>query len=510
MGTGLIRGPAAASAPRGPVPARRLSIGAVRASRDVQVLVAITLFAAAIRFATLNVQSVWLDESATIVLVHRGFSGMLSHLSASESAPPLYYILVWAWTKVFGAGTVGFRSFSALVGTITVPVVYAAGRRVSARTGLWAAAIAACSPAMYYYSQEARAYALLILFSAAAFAVWQRAMQEPTGRRLALWSGFSILALLSHYFAVFMFLPQALLLIRRAGLRRTWAACGAFVVVGAALAPLAAAQHSNTRKSEWIEETSLGSRVLETVKLFLVGVYGPLETVTAVLAGLLVLGALALVVRRADQDARRVAANAAIVAALALLIPLVGAATHVLDVFDGRNVIAIWVPCVVIVAIGVAVRGVAHVGPVIGAALCALSLAVIAGINALPAYQRDDWRGAAHALPAPRAPRLIVSAELSSIPLSLYLPRPIIPLLGNAFTVREVDFITLRTKGSNGRAAIAPLVIRRAPPGFRLASVRRSESYAVSRFVAAQPSRVAVSTLRRIAGEAGAEVMGQR
>lgn len=72
-------------------------------------MIALTLGAAALRFATLNVQSIWLDESATMVLVRRGFSGMLSHLSSSESAPPLYYILVWAWTKLFGAGPLGFR-----------------------------------------------------------------------------------------------------------------------------------------------------------------------------------------------------------------------------------------------------------------------------------------------------------------------------------------------------------------------------------------------------------------
>ena len=100
-----------------------------------------------------------------MILVHRGLSGMLSHLSSSESTPPLYYVLVWAWTKVFGAGPIGFRSLSALAGTLTIPVMYAAGREISPRVGLWAAALAAFNPAMFYYSQEARAYALLILFA---------------------------------------------------------------------------------------------------------------------------------------------------------------------------------------------------------------------------------------------------------------------------------------------------------------------------------------------------------
>jgi uncharacterized membrane protein len=489
--------------------ATAVRIGALRLSGPAKIVLLITVLAAALRFATLNVQSIWLDEAATIVLVHRGVAGMLSHLSASESAPPLYYLLVWTWTKVFGAGPLGFRSLSALVGALTVPVLYLAGRRVSPRVGVWAAALAAVNPAMYYYSQESRAYGLLILFSAAAFVMWQRALQSPSGRRVALWGLFSILALLSHYFAVFLFLPEAFLLIRRLGWQRVWIAASAVVVVGVALAPLAIAQHGSTRKSEWIEETSLASRVLETAKLFLVGVYGPLETVTAALAGLLVIGAIVLLLRYADADARGVARDAAIVALVALAIPLLAAATHALDVFDGRNVIATWVPCCVVVAIGLGVSAARPVALAIGAALCAVSLAVVVGINVLPAYQREDWRDAAHALPAIAGPRVIVSAGYSRIPLSVYLRSPE-RLEGHGVPTKELDFIGLATKGANGAAPAPPVVPTSAPQQFRLAGVRRSEAYAVSRFLAARPTTVPFSLLRRMSGEPAAEVILQR
>ena len=238
--------------------ARSASTGAV------WIVLGLTALAAILRFATLDVQSIWLDESATMILVHRGFGGMLSHLSASESAPPLYYVLVWAWTKVLGAGPLGFRSFSALAGTITVPVMYLAGRRISPRVGLWAAALTAVNPAMYYYSQEARCYALLILFSAGAFVLWQRALETPSRQRLALWAGMSILALLTHYFAVFLFVPEAFLLARRLGWRRLLVPVGAVSIVGIALLPLAISERSGGKKSEWIEESALISRMGET------------------------------------------------------------------------------------------------------------------------------------------------------------------------------------------------------------------------------------------------------
>jgi hypothetical protein len=48
------------------------------------VVVTLTAVGAALRFATLDVQSIWGDESITIALVHRSFSSMISHLSSSE------------------------------------------------------------------------------------------------------------------------------------------------------------------------------------------------------------------------------------------------------------------------------------------------------------------------------------------------------------------------------------------------------------------------------------------
>jgi 4-amino-4-deoxy-L-arabinose transferase-like glycosyltransferase len=470
-------------------------------------VLSLTLGGAALRFATLNVQSIWLDESATIVLVRRGLSGMLSHLASSESAPPLYYVLVWAWTQLFGAGPLGFRSFSALVGTLTIPVMYAAGRRLSTRAGLWAAALTAVNPAMYYYSQEARAYALVILLCAAAVVLWQRALEAPSPRNLWLWAALSSLALLTHYFAAFLFVPEALILGRRLGWRRVLAPSGAVALVGVALVPLALRQRADG-KTAWIEAASLTSRAGESAKQFLVGLYGPLEILTALLSALLVAGALALLLRRGEGHERRGARDMAILASAGLALPLLLAITHLVDVFDGRNVIAAWVPCAVLIAAGLGVARAPRAGTALGLCLCAIWLAVVAAVNAIPGYQRDDWRGAAASLPAATPGRVIVSEENASIPLSVYLPA-INPTESASVTTRELDFITLRTRRT-GRSPLPPLVVSSAPPGFRPAGVHRSETYAISRFLAPHATSVTVATLRRVSGEPKAEVIVQR
>jgi mannosyltransferase len=478
-----------------------------RLRRPGTAVIALTLGAAALRFATLNVQSIWLDESATMVLVHRGLSGMLSHLSSSESAPPLYYMLVWAWTKLFGAGPLGFRTLSALVGTLTVPVMYAAGRRISTRAGLWAAALSAVNPAMYYYSQEARAYVLVILLSAAALVLWQRALEAPNPRNLWLWAAMSSLAVLTHYFAAFLFLPEAIVLGRRLGWRRVLAPIAAVALVGAALVPLALRQRDDG-KTDWIEAASLSSRIGESAKQFLVGLYGPLEILSALLAALLVAGALALLLRYGDRRERHGGRDMAILALGGLILPLLLAVTHLVDVFDGRNVIAAWVPCAVLIAIGLGVARAPRAGTALGVCLCAISLAVVIAVNAIPGYQRDDWRGAAAALPAVTRGRVIVSEENASIPLSIYLPSTS-PVEGGSVSTRELDFIALRTRRT-GRSPLPPAIVTIPPRGFRPAGVRRSETYAVSRFLAPRTTSVTVATLRRVSGEPKAEVIVQR
>jgi mannosyltransferase len=494
--------------PRGEPAAKRAPLSAdSRLRRPGTVVIALTLSGAALRFATLNVQSVWLDESATMVLVRRGLQGMLSHLPASESAPPLYYILVWAWTRLFGTGPLGFRSLSALVGALTIPVMYAAGRRISTRAGLWAAALTAVNPAMYYYSQEARAYALVILLSAAALVLWQRALEAPSRRNLWLWAGVSSLALLTHYFAAFLFLPEALVLARRLGWRRTFGPAAAVALVGIALVPLALRERADG-KSNWIEAASLASRAGESVKQFLVGLYGPFEILSALLVGLLATGALALLLRHGDRRERHGARDMAILAIAGLALPLGLAVTHLVDVFDGRNVIATWVPCAVLIAIGLGLARAPRAGAALGVCLCAVSLAVIVAVDAVPGYQRDDWRGAARALPAQRDGRVIVSLENASLPLSIYLPATS-AVEGASVVTRELDFIALRTRRT-GRSPLPPVVAVSPPQGFHLVGVSRSETYAVSRFLAPRPTHVTVATLRRLSGEPKAEVIVQR
>ena len=62
---------------------------------------------AAIRFATLSTQSFWVDEALAARELHLSFGAMLSSIASKEPNPPLFFIVAWPWTHVFGLSEAG-------------------------------------------------------------------------------------------------------------------------------------------------------------------------------------------------------------------------------------------------------------------------------------------------------------------------------------------------------------------------------------------------------------------
>ena len=119
----------------------------MRPTRPQLLLLAVVVAGAALRFATLDVQSFWIDEGYTVRMLRMDLGGLLRGIPRTEETPPLYYVLAWLWTRPFGTGEVGVRALSALLGTATIPVAFALGRRlVSERAGLVVAALVAFIP----------------------------------------------------------------------------------------------------------------------------------------------------------------------------------------------------------------------------------------------------------------------------------------------------------------------------------------------------------------------------
>jgi uncharacterized membrane protein len=450
--------------------------------RELAGLVAITAVAAAVRFTRIGHQSFWLDESYTVDLVQRSFGDMLHGVARTESTPPLYYILAWLWAKLFGTTEAGLRSLSALFGTLTVPVAWRTARQLfSPRAGVIAAALVAVNPFFVWYSQEARSYSLLVLTAALSLLFLVRAVRNPTPRALGLWAAAAALALLSHYFAAFLLVPEAAWLLWAARARgeathrrAPWLAAGALTAVGAALIPLAVHQRDLGHTS-FIADLSLRSRVTQLPKKLVTGELGTPTPLIGPLAGLIAVAAIAYAVYRWRAPAAMLLGVAVAAALVPLVLALLGA-----DYLLPRNVIALYVPLVLVVAAGLGVAG--RLGAAGAVAICAVALVVNIEVASDAKLQRDDWRGAAKALgPASATARAVVVApDYETKPLRLYaaglepLPAP-----GADVT----DLVTI----ANGR----PPQAQPAPRGFTEVGRTTTPSYVLVRYRA--PAAVHVS-----------------
>ena len=457
-------------------------------SRDGLAIVLLTGVAAALRFATIGRQSYWYDEAITASMLDGSLADVFRGVVDTESTPPLYYVLAWIWAQLLGTDEAQLRSLSALAGTLVVPVAFAAGRVVAtARIGLAAAALAAVSPMLVWYAQEARAYALLALLGGLSFVLFALARSDPSRRRLAWWAVVSALAISTHYFAGFVVLAEALLLLRTHPRMRAvrWALGGVAAAV-VCLLPLAAVQASH-RRLGWVGGIELRDRVAEALQRLVTagqpsswwGATGTEVTPYAWIGAAVVLAlAATFVVTRASAQERTGALLALQVASVGIGLPIAMALVADLvtggdgDYFLDRNVLGAWVPLTVFVAGGLAARRAGILGAACLAAVLAWSVVVYVDIATSPELQRDDWRSVARALPDGEQALIVVYPAYQSAALARQRPELA------AQTGREtVDTVALVLTGFT-----EPPDSFRAPDGFVETSTDEIQHFVVVQY----------------------------
>ena len=144
-----------------------------------------------LRLFRLDHQSFWYDEIYTMLAA----KGQIHDVNL----PPYYY---WLVDKLTALGQHEFwaRLPSALAGTASVGLLYIVCRRWFDRNlSLLAAFLFAISPLHLWYSQEARPYSMLVMFTLLSMLAFQRSIDEP---KHIIWkiafAGFAACAFYAH------------------------------------------------------------------------------------------------------------------------------------------------------------------------------------------------------------------------------------------------------------------------------------------------------------------------
>ncbi|MGI8749125.1 MAG: glycosyltransferase family 39 protein [Thermoleophilaceae bacterium] len=455
------------------------AIASALRTREVRVLLAITALAGLLRFATLDAQSFWLDEAVTVDVLDRGFGAMLDVIPRSESTPPLYYVLAWLWTKAFGLGEVGLRSFSAVCGTAAVPVCWAAARELfGARAACATALLAAVSPFLVWYSQEGRAYALLVL--AGGLSVWltARLIRAPRRRDAVLWVLAALATVTTHYFGAFVIAAEAMALLVLAPRRLALAAAGTALVGGLVLLPLALDQRA-AGFADYIASASLARRVEQVPKQLTLGFDAPLEVLTSVLACSLAGLGVTVALLRPEAAWRRTRWVALALGAGGVLGPLALALAGS-DYVITRNLILAWIPLASLAAAGLTSRFAGRAGLGALGVVAALGLLASLSVPLERSFQRENWREAAQRVGPPGARAVLVSGASQARAVELYRPRAR-PDSGIPTVATEVVALSRRGRDLGGYVPTGPDPATMRATGLRVVETRHEPTYELVR-----------------------------
>ncbi|HEY7666909.1 MAG TPA: glycosyltransferase family 39 protein [Actinomycetota bacterium] len=249
------------------------SLGAA-AAIPLFLVVAVGVF---LRLFRIGAQPLWVDEATSLRFARQSLGQLWSwSMIVDPGNPPLYYSLLHGWVRL-GESEASLRMLSALFGVLTIPLVYALGRSIrDRRLGIVGALLFAISPFQVWYSQEARAYALLTFGATLAMLGVARLLRDPerSGKvRESAWAWLAYvfgttIAVLAHNTAVFLPIGANVLMVSwwwthgRAprGFLRNWVLAQlAILILWASWLPALLQQVAHGEAYSWIPRPTFGS-----------------------------------------------------------------------------------------------------------------------------------------------------------------------------------------------------------------------------------------------------------
>jgi len=152
------------------------------------------------------VQSFWRDEGFSYFMAKQNLFEIL-RLSSKDFSPPLYYILLNIWMRLFGSSEIAIRSLSIVFYWGTIYVIFLILQdffKFSLKKSLIYLLLFIVNPLLVYYGFEARMYSMLAFFASLSFYSFYK-------KNLKLYLLSSILGIYTHYFMIFVVLGQYLI-----------------------------------------------------------------------------------------------------------------------------------------------------------------------------------------------------------------------------------------------------------------------------------------------------------
>lgn len=141
-------------------------------------------------------QSVWRDEAFSVLVAEQPLWSILPKFTFE---PPLYYILLHFWIKLFGTSEIAIRSLSLVGFSLTVVVVIHWAEKLFHKHWLtWGLPLLfALNPMLLYYAFEVRAYGWYMFFAVTS-------MYAYVEKKWILWTLSTVLGFYTHTYMIFV------------------------------------------------------------------------------------------------------------------------------------------------------------------------------------------------------------------------------------------------------------------------------------------------------------------
>lgn len=156
----------------------------------------------ALRLYNLGRPSLWLDEFYTFSRVDCSLTYTLTDLLESPF-PPLYYLMMNIWVKIFGISAIALRFPSAIFSTLAIFIIFKLAKELyDEEVGLLSAILLCVSPYSIYYAQEAKMYSMLWFLGAVSFLFLYRYVKSNKKKDLFIYVITTVLSIYTMYIGI--------------------------------------------------------------------------------------------------------------------------------------------------------------------------------------------------------------------------------------------------------------------------------------------------------------------
>ncbi|WP_317897888.1 glycosyltransferase family 39 protein [Aurantibacillus circumpalustris] len=178
------------------------------ARKDHYIIFGIIVFNLLFKLIHISGPSFWYDEIISVKDTLLDF-GHIKHEAEWDKNPPFYHYALWIWSKFFGISELGLRSMSVMFSSITAGLIYYFSKKFNTQmVSLLITAIFTFHPFLYYFSQEARCFSLLIFLVTVDLIITYSLIQKANLAKAFILGVINFLIFYTHYLAGLILLFQ--------------------------------------------------------------------------------------------------------------------------------------------------------------------------------------------------------------------------------------------------------------------------------------------------------------